>query len=59
MDNKDIKSRLSAKNNQNENPDLDIYEALKDDEVIDVLEKDILPKNRQNYKGSRLRAFII
>ncbi len=48
MDNKNIKNRLSAKINSDEKTDLDIYKALKDDEVIDVLEKDILPENRQN-----------
>lgn len=48
MDNKDIKNRLSAKINNNDDRDLEIYKALKDDEVINVLEKDILPENKQN-----------
>lgn len=48
MNHKEIKNRLSAKINNNENSDLDIYEVLKDDQVIDVLEKDILPKNKRN-----------
>lgn len=48
MDNKDIKNRLSAKINNNENSDLDIYKALKEDEVMDVLEKEILPEEKQN-----------
>ena len=48
MDNKDIKNKLSAKINPNKESALDIYKALKDDEVADVMEKEILPENKQN-----------